>query len=94
MLKKIISMLVFISLVLVLVTGAAFAEKKGVLIDKTGTKYEISGNKLYIIFANKKTAVKDGIYNFRDGTAIVIEEGKIAKKTKEKAAKKAKAKTK
>ena len=79
MAKKLISALL---LMFFAVTTPAFAEKKNALIDQGGTKYEVSGSKLYIIFAGKKTSVKDGIYNFRDGTRIVIEEGKITKKTK------------
>lgn len=82
MLKKIIALFVVLSFAL---TGIGFAEKKGVLVDKGGTKYEVSGSKLYILFANKKTAVKDGTYNFTDGTTIVIEDGRITKKTKIKA---------
>lgn len=77
--KKIISALI---LAIFAFTSPAFAEKKNVLVDKGGTKYEVSGNKLYIIFAGKKTTVKDGIYNFTNGTSIVIEEGKIKKRTK------------
>lgn len=82
MLKKIIALLIVFSFTL---TGISFAEKKGGLVDKGGTKYEIAGNKLYIVFAKNKTAVKDGTYNFTDGTRIVVEDGKIIKKTKVKA---------
>lgn len=80
--KKLIVLLLVFSFAL---TGIGFAEKKGGLVDKVGTKYEVSGNKLYIVFAKNKTAVKDGIYNFTDGTRIVVEDGKISKKTKIKA---------
>lgn len=79
MITKLISALL---LVFFAFTSPAFAEKKNVLVDQGGTKYEVSGSKLFIVFAGKKTSVKDGIYNFRDGTRIVIEDGKIAKKTK------------
>lgn len=79
MVKKLISVLFVVFFAF---TSPAFAEKKNALIDAGGTKYEISGSKLYIVFAGKKTSVKDGIYNFRNGTRIVIEEGKITKKTK------------